>query len=263
MSGFGVDVERRADGVARVVLRNPAKRNAVRLEMWQAIPGVMAALAADPTVRVVVLRGHGDEAFASGADISEFATHRKDAASAAAYEAVTAAAFEALVACETPVVAMLQGACVGGGLAIALSADLRIAADDTTLALPPARLGLGYHLAGVERVVRLVGPSTAAEMLFTARSYTADEALAVGLVNRVVPKGALLDETERYVADVARNAPLTIRAAKRAIGEVQRAESARDAAAVARLVAACFESEDYAEGVRAFLEKRRPRFAGR
>jgi enoyl-CoA hydratase/carnithine racemase len=263
VTGFGVDVERRPDGVAWVVLRNPDKLNAVRLEMWQAISGALATLAADPEVRVVVLRGHGDVAFASGADISEFATHRMDAASASAYEAVTATAFGALLACEKPVVAMLQGACIGGGLAIAVSADLRIAADDTSLALPPARLGLGYHLAGVERVVRLVGPSAAAEMLFTARTYTAAEALAIGLVNRVVPKVALLEETERYVGDVARNAPLTIRAAKRAIAEVQRAETERDVATVARLVTACFESADYAEGVRAFLEKRRPRFTGR
>jgi enoyl-CoA hydratase/carnithine racemase len=263
MSDFGVDVERGDDGVAWIVLRNPDKLNAVRLEMWRALPPALAALDADPAVRVIVVRGHGDEAFVSGADISEFATHRKDVASAAAYEAVTAEAFTALGACPKPVVAMLQGPCIGGGLAIAVSADLRIAADDTKLALPPARLGLGYHLAGIERIVQVVGPSTAAEMVFTARQYTAAEALAVGLVNRVVPKSSLVAETARYVRDIASNAPLTIRAAKRAIAEVQRGAGERDAAAVARLVAACFESDDYAEGVRAFLEKRRPRFTGR
>ena len=263
MSAFGLDVERRDDGTAWLVLRNPDKLNAVRLEMWQALPDALAALDADPAVRVIALRGHGDAAFASGADISEFATHRKDAVSAAAYEAVTAAAFSALLACEKPLVAMLQGACIGGGLAIAMSADLRIAADDTVLSLPPARLGLGYHLAGVERVVHVVGPSAAAEMFFTARQYTAAEALAIGLVNRVVPKAELVAAAERYVRDIAANAPLTLRAAKRAIREVERSPDQRDAAAVARLVAACFESDDYAEGVRAFLEKRRPRFTGR
>jgi enoyl-CoA hydratase/carnithine racemase len=263
MSAFGVDVERGDDGVAWLVLRNPEKLNAVRLEMWRAIPPALAALDADAAVRVIVVRGYGDEAFVSGADISEFATHRQDAASAAGYEAVTAEAFAAVAACPKPVVAMLQGACIGGGLAIAVCADLRLAADDTKLALPPARLGLGYHLAGIERIVQVVGPSTAAEMVFTARQYTAAEALAVGLVNRVVPKAALVAETMRYVRDIAANAPLTIRAAKRAIAEVQRAAGERDAAAVARLVAACFESADYAEGVRAFLEKRRPRFSGR
>ena len=263
MSGFGIDVTVRDDGVAWLALRNPAKRNAVRLEMWQALPDAIGRLAGDPTVRVVVLRGHGDAAFASGADISEFATHRRDAASAAAYERVTATAFEALLACEKPTVAMLQGACVGGGLAIAVCADLRIAADDTTLALPPARLGLGYHVAGVERVVQVVGPAAASEMFFTARQYSAAEALAIGLVNRVVAKAALVEETERYVRDIAANAPLTIRAAKRTIHEVQRDPAERDLPALERLIAACFESDDYAEGVRAFLEKRRPRFHGR
>jgi enoyl-CoA hydratase len=263
MSEFGVDVERDADGIAWVVLRNPGKLNAVRLEMWQALPGVLATLGADAGVRVVVLRGHGSDAFASGADISEFTTHRRDAASAAAYEAVTATAFAALLACEKPLVAMVQGTCIGGGLAIAISADLRIAADDTRMALPPARLGLGYHVAGVERVVQVVGPAVAAEMFFTARQYTADEALRVGLVNRVVPKAELEAATRAYVRDIAGNAPLTIRAAKRAIAEVQRDPSRRDTAAVERLIAACFESADYAEGLRAFLEKRRPRFEGR
>lgn len=263
MSGFGVDVERRPDGVAWLVLRNPEKLNAVRLEMWQALPDALGGLGADPDVRVIVLRGHGAEAFASGADISEFGTHRKDAASGKVYEAVTAQAFAALLACDKPLVAMIQGACIGGGLAIAVTADLRLAADDARLALPPARLGLGYHLAGVERVVELVGPSVAAEMFFTARTYTAAEAAAVGLVNRVVPKAELEAFTERYVGEIAANAPLTIRAAKRAIAETLRDAGSRDEAAIERLIAACFESEDYAEGVRAFLEKRRPRFRGR
>ena len=263
MAEFGVDVEPGDDGVAWLVLRNPGKLNAVRLEMWEALRDAVVRLGADPAVRVLVLRGHGDDAFASGADISEFATHRKDAASAAAYEGVTAQAFGALLACEKPVVAMLQGACIGGGLAIAVSADLRIAADDTKMALPPARLGLGYHLAGVERVVQVVGPSAAAEMLFTARQYAADEALRIGLVNRVVPKAELVAATRRYVRDIARNAPLTIRAAKRAIAEVQRDSAERDVGAVQRLVAECFASADYAEGVCAFLEKRPPRFVGR
>src|SRR3954470_8250561 len=155
--------------------------------MWQAIPNAVAALDADRDVRVIVMRGYGDQAFASGADISEFQTHRKDAASAAAYERTTALAFDALAHVTKPLLAMLQGVCIGGGLALATSPDLRIAADDTRMALPAARLGLGYHFNGVERLVRLLGPSAASELFFTARRYTADEALRIGLVNQVVP----------------------------------------------------------------------------
>jgi enoyl-CoA hydratase/carnithine racemase len=263
MSDFGIDVERGADGIAWVVLRNPARLNAVRLEMWEALPPVAATLATDPDVRVVVLRGHGDQAFASGADISEFETHRRDPASAAAYEAVTARAFGALMALEMPVVAMIRGVCIGGGLAIAACADVRIAADDARIALPPARLGLGYHQSGVERLVRLLGPSAASEVFFTARQYDAAEARDIGLVNRVVPAAELETFTASYLRGIAANAPLTLRAAKRAIAESLRPPDERDPAAVAAMIARCFESADYAEGVRAFLEKRRPKFQGR
>jgi enoyl-CoA hydratase len=245
-----------------LVFDHPERRNAISHEMWEALPKAAQSLDEDPEVRVVVLRGAGEVAFVSGADISEFEGRRTGGDAAADYEATTGRAFGAISGMSKPVLAMIHGFCVGGGLATALAADLRYAADDARFAIPAARLGLAYHPGGIEALADLVGPSAAKEILFTARRYTAGEALGLGLVNRVFAKAELEAEVRELAAAIAANAPLTLRSAKTVVRELGREGPARDRAAMADSIQRCFESADYKEGVRAFLEKRPPRFRG-
>jgi len=262
--GGNVRVERDAEqpGIGWIVFDHPERRNAISVEMWRQIPGAVADLAADDAVRVVVLRGAGDAAFVAGADISEFGEHRTGAA-ARSYDVDGAHAFAALAGLAKPLVAMIRGYCVGGGVAIALCADLRYAGDDAIFAIPAARLGVGYPMGGIEKLRELVGPSRAKEVFFTARRYAADEALAMGLVNAVVPRGELADHVRDMAGRIAENAPLTIASAKRIVDDLGRSPEQRDPEAANASIQACFESDDYQEGIRAFLEKRKPRFTGR
>lgn len=254
---------RREGRVGWVVLNNPARRNALSLEMWRGVADAMARFAGDDGVRVVVMTGAGGKAFASGADISEFEKHRADAEAEKEYNRVSAAAQDSLARFGKPLIAMIRGYCIGGGLSVALQADIRIASDDARFAIPAARLGLGYGFGGMRVLTALVGPAQAREIMFTARRFDAAEALRIGLVNRVVGAAALEDAARGMAEAIAANAPLTVRAAKAAIGEALKDPADRDTAAVDAMVRACFDSADYAEGRRAFMEKRKPRFAGR
>jgi enoyl-CoA hydratase/carnithine racemase len=230
--------------------------------MWIGLGEMIAAMEEDEGVRVVVLRGAGDKAFVSGADISEFAEKRTSVADRADFDALSAATGKAWQALEKPVIAMIRGYCMGGGLLTALQADIRIASDDSRFAVPAARLGLGYGADGVEALVAAVGAAWAAEILFSARQLSATEALRSGLVNRVVPAAELRPATLELARAITANAPLTVAACKVAIRQMQRPPDRRDLMRVQSMVAACFESDDYREGQRAFAEKRAPRFEG-
>jgi len=250
------------DGIGWLTFNHPERHNAVSLEMWKGLGDALEAFHTSSEVRVIVMKGAGGKAFVSGADISEFDRHRANAEQRKRYAEISSRGHQWLARTEKPLIAMIDGYCIGGGLAIALNADLRFATPSSQLGIPAAKLGLGYEYAGVAALARLVGPSNARDLLFSARFIRADEALRLGLVNFVVPGEELEERVRSYAATVAGNAPLTVRAAKRAIDVFERYTQLPEAGEVAALVDACFNSEDYKEGRRAFAEKRKPAFRG-
>jgi enoyl-CoA hydratase len=250
-------------GIGWLTFNQPERRNAVSLEMWQGIGDALEAFQNDAMVRVVVMRGAGGKAFVSGADISEFDQHRANAHQRKQYAEISGRGHYWLSHFEKPLLALIQGYCIGGGLAISLSADVRFATPDSVFGIPAAKLGLGYEYAGTAALARLVGPSNARDILFSARFLEADEALRIGLINFVVSDEDIETRVRAYADTISRNAPLTIRAAKAAINAFERYSDVAAARDVAPLVDACFESEDYKEGRRAFADKRKPDFRGR
>jgi enoyl-CoA hydratase/carnithine racemase len=255
-------LSRKEGHVGYLIFNNPEKHNAVSLDMWEATGRILDDFAKDDNVRVVVLTGAGGKAFVSGADISRFENERATLEASKVYNARTEATYAGIADFPKPTIAMIRGYCIGGGLGLAVCCDIRIASDNSTFAVPAAKLGLGYGFAGLRRLTEVVGPSFAKEIFYTARQFNAEEARVMGLVNRVVTQDELEGYVSKYADTIAGNAPLTIKAVKVVVGEIMKDEGKRDLARATQVVEQCFASNDYQEGRKAFMEKRKPAFTG-
>jgi len=254
----------RRDGpVGHVVFNNPAKLNAVSLDMWDRLFEILQEFEADSQVRCVVVSGAGGKAFVSGADISKFESERANAEAQERYNAISGRGYEAMYNFPKPTIAKITGYCIGGGMNLAGCCDLRFCNEGARFGVPAARLGLGYGLLRIERLATIIGLPRAMEMLFTARQYASAEALEIGLVHRVAGDAELDAVIAEATGQITQNAPLTIALAKAAAREIAKGESQRDHGKLERMTQACFDSQDYAEGRRAFMEKRKPVFQGK
>ena len=254
---------RKADGIGWMIFNNPERHNAVSMEMWQAAERILTDFTNDDAVRVVVVTGAGGRAFVSGADISKFESERASEEAVNAYQAQTAKVYDLLADCPKPTIAMIQGHCIGGGTALAVCCDMRICGETASFGVPAAKLGLGYPISGIRRLGDLVGPSFSKEIFFTAKRWGAEDARIMGLVNRVVANEELEAFVLDYAKTIAGNAPLTVGSVKVIVGEALKDRGAADEAPCDAMVKACFASDDYHEGRKAFLEKRPPQFTGR
>jgi enoyl-CoA hydratase len=249
--------------VGRIVLNNPARLNAISLSMWQSLDQAVQEFGRNAEIRCVIVAGEGGKAFASGADISEFISQRTGNAAVENYDKVARAAMKGLASFPKPTIAMIEGYCIGGGLALALTCDLRVASEDARFAIPAAKLGLGYDYPGIQKLVGLVGPAAAKMIFFSGRQFDGAKAYHLGVVDEIMPKAALRGYVDDLATAIVANAPMTIRAAKLAIDTAMADPAKRDVAACEAAERACFASADYAEGQRAFAEKRPPNFIGK
>ncbi|WP_239294514.1 enoyl-CoA hydratase [Caballeronia zhejiangensis] len=250
------------NGVGSIVLDNPRKLNAMSLSMWQTLVNVLEKLESDPALRCVVLSGKGEKAFCVGADVSQFAQSHSGEEAIAEYDRITRGALLRLQSFPKPTIAAVSGYCLGAGVALAAACDIRIAASGSRLGIPAAKLGLGYYYAGVKRLADLVGPSRAKQIIFTASQFPAEEMFRMGLIDELVEPSQFADRVGEMAATIAANAPLTIAAAKYAIETVFSDASEPDIEGCAAREQACMISQDYAEGRKAFAEKRVPVFKG-
>lgn len=250
------------NGVARLVLDQPDKLNAMTFEMWASLQGLVARAEADREVRVILVTGEGGRAFCAGADISQFGAQRDGDAATRAYDDAYLSGCAAIANASKPSVALIRGVCFGGGFGLAMSCDIRLARSDARFRVPAARLGLGYAYEGVRALVGKLGVGPVADLLLSARIVAGEEALRLGVVNALWGADVFEAEADAYLARMAVNAPLTLRAVKQTLNALLAPEGEKDIDAANRAIAACFTSADYKEGQRAFKEKREPAFTG-
>jgi enoyl-CoA hydratase len=259
----GKILKRITDGIGIVTFNNPAKRNAMSMEMWDGLGEALTELREDDNVRVVILTGAGDKAFMSGADISQFEKTRHNAQASEEYNRKSDAQRALLADYPKPTISCIRGFCLGGGIQLVMLTDMRFASDNSQFGIPAAKLGIAYGFEGLKHLVSLVGPSWARLILYTGMRIDAAEALRIGLVDRVMDDDKLWDETLEIARTISGNAPLAIKAAKITIAQVLKDKDDRDMAAIKAIGTTCMDSEDFREGRQAFMEKRKPNFKGR